>query len=89
MDWTVSRYVFLTIFIKKNFLGSSKEINFEFGEGTVAHNGCGATLFGQFWYFGGGSGSADSSNPYKKQVNSLINGLDLTDKMMSHKLYVT
>ena len=29
------------------------DLDFEYGEGTVARNGCGATLFGQFWYFGG------------------------------------
>ena len=29
------------------------DIEFEYGEGTGAAYGCGATLFGQFWYFGG------------------------------------
>ena len=29
------------------------DIDFEYDEGTIAHDGCGATLFGQFWYFGG------------------------------------
>ena len=26
----------------------------EYGEGTAASYGCGATLKGEFWYFGGG-----------------------------------
>ena len=26
---------------------------FEYGEGTYAHAGCGATLMGEMWYFGG------------------------------------
>ena len=47
-------------------------MNFEYGDEVVAHNGCGATLFGQFWYFGGGTGSAESVNPYKKQVRFLV-----------------
>ena len=28
-------------------------INFEYGEGTTVYSGCGATLNGEFWYFGG------------------------------------
>jgi len=52
---------------------SNNALNFEYGDEVVAHNGCGATLFGQFWYFGGGTGSAESVNPYKKQL-SKING---------------
>ena len=53
--------------------GSSNDaLNFEYGDEVVAHNGCAATLFGQFWYFGGGTGSAESQNPYKKQVWILI-----------------
>ena len=47
-------------------------MNFEYGDEVVAHNGCAATLFGQFWYFGGGTGSAESVNPYKKQVSTFI-----------------
>ena len=41
------------------------DITFTYGENTVAHNGCGATLFGEFWYFGGGN-----SNTYthRRQV---------------------
>ena len=37
------------------------DINFEYGEGKQAHYGCGASLFGQFWYFGG-------SDETKRQV---------------------
>lgn len=37
------------------------DLNFEYGVGTNAHNGCGATLMGEFWYFDG-----------YRQVNSLI-----------------
>ena len=35
------------------FLGYvNEDINFEYGEGASALYGCGATLFGEFWYFG-------------------------------------
>ena len=44
------------------------DLNFEFGDGAVAHNGCGATLFGEFWYFGGGTGST-SANSQKRRVS--------------------
>jgi len=30
------------------------DLKFEYGEGTTASYGCGATLNGEFWYFGGG-----------------------------------
>ena len=44
-----------------NHLGTvNDEIDFQYGEGTYARDGCGATLFGQFWYFGG-------SLSYKRQ----------------------
>ena len=29
-------------------------LNFEYGEGADAQFGCGATLMGEMWYFGGG-----------------------------------
>ena len=29
-------------------------MTFEYGEGADAHHGCGATLLGEMWYFGGG-----------------------------------
>ena len=38
------------------------DIEFEYGDGTLAYGGCGATLFGQFWYFGG------SASSYYRQV---------------------
>ena len=34
----------------------NNELDFTFGEGVTAYYGCGATLKGEFWYFGG-SGS--------------------------------
>ena len=30
------------------------DLGFEFGEGATVMNGCGATLNGEFWYFGNG-----------------------------------
>ena len=30
------------------------DLDFEYGEGAVAYAGCGATLMGEFWYFGSG-----------------------------------
>ena len=29
------------------------DLIFKFGEDTAAHRGCGATLMGEMWYFGG------------------------------------
>ena len=29
------------------------DLNFEFGDGTNIRYGCGATLMGEMWYFGG------------------------------------
>ena len=29
-------------------------MDFEYGAGATAYGGCGATLMGEFWYFGGG-----------------------------------
>ena len=40
------------------------DLDFEYGDGTSVYNGCGATLMGQFWYFGG------SWNANDRQVNS-------------------
>ena len=43
------------------------DLNFEYSDDTDIHNGCAATLFGEFWYFGGGDGSA-RGNPHLRQV---------------------
>ena len=43
------------------------DLDFEY-DGAEAHNGCAATLMGEFWYFGGGTGST-SANQHKRQVN--------------------
>ena len=45
------------------------DLDFEY-DGAEAHNGCAATLMGEFWYFGGGTGST-SANQHKRQVNRL------------------
>ena len=47
----------------------NEDIDFEYGEETSAVSGCGATLFGQFWYFGGYDAQNES---YKRQVRSNI-----------------
>ena len=48
-------------------LGNINEnLAFEIGDGTTAERGCGATLNGEFWYFGG-------VNSYKKVSLSLTN----------------
>ena len=36
-------------------------LDFRYGEGTSVSYGCGATLFGEFWYFGG-------SGKFRRQV---------------------
>ena len=33
----------------------NEKLDFEFGDGATALNGCGATLNGEFWYFGNGN----------------------------------
>ena len=45
------------------------DLDFQY-DGAEAHNGCAATLMGEFWYFGGGTGST-SSNSHKRQVTEL------------------
>ena len=37
------------------------DLDFQFGDGTAVDFGCGATLFGEFWYFGG-------QDSFKRQV---------------------
>ena len=62
------------ILLKYNRISGSSNnaLNFEYGDEVVAHNRCAATLFGQFWYFGGGTGSAESVNPYKKHYRLVL-----------------
>ena len=37
-----------------NYLGNvNNELDFTYGDGVTAAAGCGATLKGEFWYFGG------------------------------------
>ena len=43
----------------------NNDLNFTYGEGASVVNGCGVTLKGEFWYFGGG-GSAN-----ERQVSSI------------------
>ena len=31
----------------------NEDFNFEYGDDTIAHYGCGTTLHNVFWYFGG------------------------------------
>ena len=59
---------------KKKFLQLSKpfysgnyndDLTFKYGKGTDVSDGCGATLMGQFWYFGG-------TGDYYGQVNSKV-----------------
>ena len=47
------------------------DLNFEYSDDTDIHNGCAATLFGEFWYFGGGDGSA-RGNPHLRQVCKIL-----------------
>ena len=39
-------------------------LNFQFGDDTSTYYGCGATLKGEFWFFGGNHGT------YIRQVNA-------------------
>ena len=50
----------IAIFISKRFLflifisgNVDDDLMFEYGEGTDTYQGCGATLMGEMWYFGG------------------------------------
>ena len=43
-------------FMNNDFVYSgnvNEDLNFEYGEGTDVHGGCGALLRNVFWYFGG------------------------------------
>ena len=44
------------------------DIDFVYGQGTTAGYGCGASLLGEMWSFGGGSAAYQSFN---RQVNIL------------------
>ena len=41
----------------------NEDLNFEYGDGSRAYGGCGATLHNVFWYFGG-----RKSDGYQRQV---------------------
>ena len=54
-------------FVNADFVYSgnvNEDLNFEYGEETEVHNGCGALLRNVFWYFGG-------SGSNKRQVRLL------------------
>ena len=66
IDWD-GEFVLENSPIKRSYSGDyNDDLNFEYGAGTTVYCGCGATLMGQFWYFGG-YGSAN-----KRQVNSYV-----------------
>ena len=46
------------------------DLRFEYGEEANAHNGCGATLMGEMWYFGGSSNKRQVSCIDSIQLNS-------------------
>ena len=51
------------------YLGNiNEDLAFEYGDGTTAYRGCGATLNNEFWYFGGSN---------KRQVKSQNYSLDI------------
>ena len=56
----------------------NEDLNFEYGDDTVAVYGCGATLHNVFWYFGG-SGQSSKRRQVKLQnysfnINLFISG---------------
>jgi len=55
----------------------NEDLSFQYGDGTQAHYGCGATLKNIFWYFGG-------SGSNKRQVKLLIICFDI---LIIHWLY--
>ena len=46
------------------------DLRFEYGEETDAHFGCGATLMGEMWYFGGYNNKRQVSCIDSIQLNS-------------------
>jgi hypothetical protein len=44
---------------------TNQNLAFEYGDGAIAHNGCGVTLNGEPWYFGG-------SGDYKNTVSKIV-----------------
>ena len=54
-------------FFVLNHLGNfDNNLNFDFEDETYVHYGCGATLLGEMWYFGG---LCNAHNQYCRQVN--------------------
>ena len=48
------------------------DIDFEYGEETDAFYGCGTTLFGQFWYFGGSESTLRQVTGFRSGIVLII-----------------
>ena len=48
------------------------DTDFEYGEGTNAYYGCGTTLFGQFWYFGGSGSTLRQVTGFRSEIVFMI-----------------
>ena len=69
----VSRFPYIFELI---FLGNINEnFAFEYEDGTTAMEGCGATLNGEFWYFGGWDSDKNVSTPILEFINYSIHAL--------------
>ena len=76
----------LEFYFQKKYLGDyNDDLNFEYGDGTDLHNGCSATLLGEFWYFGGGG---STNNPYIRQVDAFFRlyGISYTSNLINQFL---
>ena len=54
----------LRIFVYRDLGNFNKDLFIEMGEFTELHWGCGATFYGEFWYFGG-----DYRDKHERQVS--------------------
>ena len=61
------------------------DFNFEFGAGTTAAYGCGATLKGEFWYFGG-AGSENNRQVCEMRIDILYYIILKVSKIVDCKL---
>ena len=61
------------VIISKSFQGQvNDDIDFTYGEGTAAFYGCGASLRGEFWYFGGYHGAINTLRQVSQRIFSNI-----------------
>ena len=77
----ISKNNFYRIIYKKGNIND--DIDFTYGEGTAAYYGCGASLMGEFWYFGGYQGPVNTLRQASK-----IEGQGFMDRLVIGPVHV-